>query len=148
MWHWCWGRCRLLTHWPPRRFRGHPISAIFGHVSKTNRRGKWIIGESRGHSLEAHPHLPPLPWAKIRTGWPLKEKFEKCHLLGGEIMAIWNKQYEPSSKSNPLVLIKKKVVWRSMSVTVMVLRDVWPCVECITAFKNVPKLMVDREPRY
>lgn len=59
----------------------HPISAIFRHVSKTNRWGKWIIGESRGQTettLEPHPPLPPQPWAKQRRGWPLKEQFVTC----------------------------------------------------------------------
>lgn len=78
----------------------HPISAIFRHVSKTNRRGKWIIGESRGRTkatLEPHPPLPPWPWAKQSRRWPLKEQFVTCQLLRWERMTVWNWQHQMRS---------------------------------------------------
>lgn len=119
MWHWCWGRCCPLTGWPPRRFEGggghvwvQPISAIFRHVSKTNRRGKWIIGESRGRTeatLEPHPPLPPRPWAKQSRAWPLKEQFVTCRQLGWERMTVRKWQHQPSTGSGPWMLPMRAV---------------------------------------
>lgn len=116
MWHWCWGRCCPLTGWPPRRSGGahvrvHPISAIFRHVSKTNRRGKWIIGESRGRTkatLEPHPPLPPRPWAKQSRRWPLKEQFVTCQLLGWERMTVWKWQHQPSPWMLPMRAVNSR----------------------------------------
>lgn len=92
----------------------HPISAIFKHISKTNCRGKWIIGESRGQTettIEPHPPLPPPPWATQRWGWPLEEQFVTCQLLACEIMTALKWQHWPSTTSSRWFLIREAKKW-------------------------------------
>lgn len=62
-------------------------------------------------------------WKMSSVGWWNNGHLEQA------VLAIYQIKSIGSHKK------KKKVVWRSMSITLMGLRDVWPCVECITAFK-------------